>query len=311
MKFQPKLGRWYESKREVRSVYGEYRKGILIGGIVPAIIFNYVGARRVHYGDRLDYRDGSIDYVGEGKRGDQKLNPRNKALVDASESQSRIRVFLDCGDLFKPKRLLFAGLWSVSKCEYSFDEDEQRKVFRFRLEPAQTDILDFLHFTFSAVGENPGFESDLGNFAVARAALYRRHRGIMRVRDNVIGEIGEYFAIKAYNLSAGENHLIRLTSAFKDLDAIRVATGSRFAIKTVGKFPSNTSNIWSDDIESSVDHFLLCHMDPDKLIPRFVCELASSRAVKLFETRSASRVLQIASVARTNSASSIHHGEQG
>ena len=74
-------GTWYESKGRVRSDFREYRKGILIRDRRTAIIFNYQGARRVHYGDYFDPSSGTIRYVGEGKSGDQKLNARNLATI--------------------------------------------------------------------------------------------------------------------------------------------------------------------------------------------------------------------------------------
>jgi hypothetical protein len=61
------LGKWYEAKRQVRAGYGEYWKGILLKKNSVAVIFNFRGARRVHYGDLFDPGTGTIRYVGEGK----------------------------------------------------------------------------------------------------------------------------------------------------------------------------------------------------------------------------------------------------
>src|SRR5271155_465532 len=103
------LGKWYEAKGQVRAEYGEYWKGILLKKTKLAVIFNFDGARRVHYGDLFDPDTGTIKYVGEGKTGDQTLNSRNKRLHDMCGSDAALDLFLDCGDLFSPKKLLCAG----------------------------------------------------------------------------------------------------------------------------------------------------------------------------------------------------------
>lgn len=272
--FKPKLERWYDSKNEVRAAYGEYWKGILLKENQIAVIFNFEGARRIHYGDALDYEKGEITYIGEGKQGDQTLNARNKALCDACAEQKKVDVFLDCGDIFKPKKILYAGKWLVS--DYIYKKINTRKVYQYRLIPSSTKIIDFLHFTFNASSDKK-FEHDLENFATSRAKLYNDHSGIMRTRDNIIGEIGEYFCIKEFNKKE-TNPLVRLTSAFKDIDAISIKSGKRYAIKTIGKFPFNTSNIWSKDIETSIDYFLICHLHPEKLKPIFICMISAKKA---------------------------------
>jgi hypothetical protein len=106
------LGKWYEAKRQVRAAYGEYWKGILLRGDRVAVIFNFHGARRIHYGDFFDPATGTIRYVGEGKTGHQVLNARNKRLRQMCGSGLPLDLFLDCGDLFSPKKLLYVGKWS-------------------------------------------------------------------------------------------------------------------------------------------------------------------------------------------------------
>jgi hypothetical protein len=274
-KFTPRVGKWYGSKEEVRNSFGEFWKGILIRDNRIGIIFNFVGARRIHYGDKLDYNKGEIFYIGEGKKGNQTLNSRNQVLVNAVKNNNKIEVYLDCGDIFKPKKILYAGHWNVIKHKYITVDN--RKVYQFKLVPSKNEIIDFLHFTFNTSGTDKLFEKDLDKFAKARTVLYKTHAGIMRSRDNIIGEIGEYFAIKEFNRQA-ENQLVRLTSAFKDIDAISIKSGKRYAIKTIGSFPSATSNIWSENIIASVDYFLICHLDPMMLKPRFICILSSKKA---------------------------------
>lgn len=280
----PKLGRWYEARGQVRAAYREYWKGILVGKRDVAIIFNYVGARRSHYGDRLDHRRGEITYIGEGKKGDQVLNARNMALLNARRAMTPVHVYLDCGDVFSPKKLLYAGRWMVAGHQYSYSRSARRKLHRFRLRPVHHEITRFLRFTFGATGNNPAFERDLRRFARAREELYQKHYDVVRSRDNITGEIGEYFAIKEFNRTAGTRHLVRLAGANKDIDAIQVGNGYRYAVKTIGRVPSTTSNIWAKDVRVAVDRFLICLLDPDALVPRAVFSI-SSKAAHTFRKR--------------------------
>lgn len=276
-----KLGGWYESKSKVRKHFGEYWKGILRSRYSTAIIFNYRGARRVHYGDKLDYKNGRILYIGEGKSGDQSLNYRNAALVEAKESQTPVDVFLDCGDIFRPKRLLYSGEWQIDRYQYSMlSRAELRKVYKFSLTPTSPEIVEFLRFSFSALGRHAEFEKDLASFARARTRLYSRHPNIIRSRDNISGEIGEYFAIKAFNKQNPDQHLIRLTGVHRDIDAIQIGNGKRVAIKTISKVPSSTSNIWSRNLRDAVDLFIICLIDQQTLRPNFVISIATGRALQ-------------------------------
>lgn len=276
-----KLGRWYESKETVRRAFGEYWKGILLSEGKVAIVFNYRGARRLHYGDRLDYKKGTVLYIGEGKSGDQQLNARNKALILAKKSQTAIDVFLDCGDVFTPKKLLYAGKWRVSAYRYAaLSRSDTRRVYKFSLNPTSQRILDFLRFSFSALGQNADFERDLASFARSRSHIYSRHSSVIRSRDNVVGEIGEYFSIKAFNTHFSDSHLIRLDGAHRDIDAIQVGTGRRVAIKTISTVPSSTSSIWSKNLTKAVDSFLVCLIDQASLRPRFVVMISAKKALK-------------------------------
>lgn len=50
--------------------------------------------------------------------------------------------------------------------------------------------------------------------------MYQDFPEVLRVRDNVVGEIGEYFAVKALN-SKEANPVIRLSSGLKNIDAVQ------------------------------------------------------------------------------------------
>jgi hypothetical protein len=274
-----KLGQWLESKERVRRHFREYRKGILRRGAELGIIFAYRGARRVHYGDELRYKQGEVLYIGEGKRGNQMLTPGNRALLNAIDARTPVRLFLDCGDVFKPKKLLYAGEWKVVGHRYG-KIGGVRRVYQFRLRPHKDPdrVLRFLAFTFASGGIERTFERDLRRFADARHQFYLRHNSILRSQDNIIGEIGEYFAVKEFNRQHLDKPLIRLRTATKDLDAIQIGTGKRFAIKTVGDHAIATSSIWSPDIAKAVDYFLLVRMNRARLHPQVVCQISSSKA---------------------------------
>ena len=275
IKFTP--GRWYSSKEQVCAAYGECRRGILLGKKDDiAVIFKFLGARRTHCGDEFDIENRRIMYVGAGKTGDQKENPGNLALIDAEKSGKPIRVFLDCGNLFSPKKLLYAGEWHVRGKEYV--PVDGRRVYRFRLEPEDQATVEQLVFTFGTLGTGANFELDLKNYAAVRQRLYAQHGAIVRSMENIAGEIGKYFAIKMFNLKYPAHPLIRLSGSHKDADAIQMGTGKRFAIKTIGKFPSVTSNLWSKNIDEIADAFLVTHLDCDLLEPILVFIVTASQA---------------------------------
>jgi hypothetical protein len=273
------LGKWYEAKRQVRAQYGEYWKGILSRKNKVAVIFNFHGARRVHYGDFFDPRRGTIRYVGEGKAGNQVLNPRNKRLHEMRGSAALLDLFLDCGDLFSPKKLLYAGKWMVVNSE--FKAFNGRRVYLFTLKAHTNNVIEFLKFTFFDA-QHAKFERALSRFSKARHAIYRGFHDVLRTRDNIAGEIGEYFAIKALNDSE-KNSVIRLSSGLKDIDAIQTRNGTTYAIKTIGKIPQTTSNIWAKKPEESVDYFVIVLLNHENLVPDCVFKLSSRNAVRFLK----------------------------
>lgn len=56
---------------------------------------------------------------------------------------------------------------------------------------------------------------------------------------------------------------------------MQIGNGKRFAIKTIGDFPSSTNNIWSKDIATPVGYFLIVWLDRQTLRPWFVYQIAS------------------------------------
>ncbi len=71
----------------------------------------------------------TIFYTGAGRRGDQKLDAPNRALLKAIESKIKVPLFnkLEVG------RWQFLGFWQVIDGKYIFDEKQDRMVWKFSL----------------------------------------------------------------------------------------------------------------------------------------------------------------------------------
>jgi hypothetical protein len=82
------------------------------------------------YTDFTGETDDTIFYTGSGRRGDQKLDASNQALINATESKHSVPLFckIKIGQ-WKP-----LGYWKVIEAMYIFDEKGQRMVWKFTLE---------------------------------------------------------------------------------------------------------------------------------------------------------------------------------
>jgi hypothetical protein len=296
-----KVGSWYESQNHVRCLFGEFRKGILRKDGTLAIIHELKDcARRRHYDDELDFSSMTLSYVGQGRGPKQQHNPGNKALKLAAASKGHVHVFLDCGDVFSPKKLLYAGKWKVVKCRRARFGGVSWPRYLFTLKPSQSEISHALSRMFVLIQDHE-FETALTTFAKARAALYKRFPGVLRTRDSIAGEVGEYFAIAKYNLSIPTVHgprrrLIRLRASHRSADAVELGSGKLYAIKTVTtsdpkRLNKKTSNIWGktlgDDgagLQKHIHGFLVAILDNDSLNPHEIWKVSTSRAIssKLF-----------------------------
>ena len=72
----------------------------------------------------------TILYTGNGRRGDQKLDAQNRALLDAVASEIVVPLF----NKLAPARWQFLGHWRVIAGKYIFDEKQSRMVWKFTLE---------------------------------------------------------------------------------------------------------------------------------------------------------------------------------
>ena len=83
------------------------------------------------YGDSTDV----IHYTGSGRRGDQKLNAANRAMLDAIESAHAVPLYNKLG----VNKWEYLGEWLVTAGDYVRDETRERMVWKFtlkRLPPA-------------------------------------------------------------------------------------------------------------------------------------------------------------------------------
>ncbi|MGC2236951.1 MAG: hypothetical protein WA584_12370 [Pyrinomonadaceae bacterium] len=72
----------------------------------------------------------TIFYTGAGRRGDQRLDSFNRAMLNAIESKHAVPLF----NKLSVGRWEFLGLWRVSGGEYIFDEAQDRMIWKFTLE---------------------------------------------------------------------------------------------------------------------------------------------------------------------------------
>lgn len=80
------------------------------------------------HGDTAD----TIYYTGAGRRGDQKLDAPNQALLNAVKTGHSVPLF----NKLSVGRWEFMGYWTVKIAEYIFDEQRERMVWKFLLERA-------------------------------------------------------------------------------------------------------------------------------------------------------------------------------
>lgn len=82
------------------------------------------------HGDTTDV----IHYTGYGRRGNQKLDSSNRALLDAIETKVTVPLF----NKIAPGKWEFLDHWSVTAGVYIFEESQERMVWKFTLERDRT-----------------------------------------------------------------------------------------------------------------------------------------------------------------------------
>lgn len=71
----------------------------------------------------------TIHYTGSGRRGNQKLDAANRALLAAIDSAHAVPLFNKLG----VNRWEYLGLWQVTDGRYIYDEQRERMVWKFTL----------------------------------------------------------------------------------------------------------------------------------------------------------------------------------
>jgi len=115
---------WEEVSRTHRIRNGVYqREGRLIS------LLTDFGRINPCYPDRTGESADIIYYTGNGRRGDQYLNPGNRALLAAIESRHPVPIFNKLG----VGRWQHMGFWRVDSGRQIFDEGENRMLWQFTL----------------------------------------------------------------------------------------------------------------------------------------------------------------------------------
>ncbi len=87
------------------------------------------GVHNPCYPDAHGDTTSTILYTGNGRRGDQKLDTQNRALLDAIPAELHAPLF----NKLAPGRWEFLGYWQVTDGIYIFDENQCRMVWKFTL----------------------------------------------------------------------------------------------------------------------------------------------------------------------------------
>ena len=115
---------WAEVNRLHRTRNGIYQKG----GRLISLLTDFGRINPCYpdvHGDTTD----TILYTGNGRRGDQKLDVQNRALLDAIETGAVVPLF----NKLAPGKWEFLGHWRVIDGVYLFDKGQDRMVWKFTL----------------------------------------------------------------------------------------------------------------------------------------------------------------------------------
>jgi hypothetical protein len=115
---------WAEVNRTHRIRNGVYQRN----GQLISLLTDF-GRINSCYPDRVAESEDTIYYTGDGRRGDQYLNPGNRALLAAIESGHAVPLFNKLGT----GRWQHMGFWRVTAGRQLFDEEENRMLWQFTL----------------------------------------------------------------------------------------------------------------------------------------------------------------------------------
>lgn len=115
---------WDEVSEVHRSRIGIYQSR----GLLVSLLTDF-GRINPCYPDVHGETTNTIHYTGYGRRGNQKLDTRNRAMLDAVGTDLAVPLF----NKLAPGRWEFLGYWSVLEGTYIFDENQSRMVWKFKL----------------------------------------------------------------------------------------------------------------------------------------------------------------------------------
>jgi hypothetical protein len=116
---------WEEVSRTHKVRNGVYQRD----GRLVSLLTDF-GRINPCYPDRFGDSEDTLLYTGNGRRGDQYLNPGNRALLAAIESGHSVPLF----NKLAVGRWQHMGFWRVKTARQFFDENEQRMLWQFTLE---------------------------------------------------------------------------------------------------------------------------------------------------------------------------------
>lgn len=116
---------WSEIGEVHKVRHGIYQRG----GRLISLLTDFGKINQCYPDAHGDSRD-TIFYTGAGRRGDQKLDSFNRAMLDAIETAHAVPLFnkLSAGNW------KFLGFWQVMEGKYIYDEAQKRMIWQFRLE---------------------------------------------------------------------------------------------------------------------------------------------------------------------------------
>lgn len=115
---------WAEVERVHRSRNGIYQKD----GRLVSLLTDFGRINPCYPDFHGDTRD-TIHYTGSGRRGDQKLDAANRALLAAIDTAYAVPLFNKLG----VNRWEYLGHWHVTDGRYIYDEQRERMVWKFTL----------------------------------------------------------------------------------------------------------------------------------------------------------------------------------
>jgi hypothetical protein len=114
---------WAEVSRTHRVRHGVYQRD----GRLVSLLTDF-GRLNPCYPDEAADEE-TINYVGNGRHGDQRLTPPNLALLDAVRTGHAVPLFNKLG----VGRWQHMGFWRVADAEHRYDDSERRMLWRFTL----------------------------------------------------------------------------------------------------------------------------------------------------------------------------------